>query len=121
MTQIELASIETTLDIHLPADYQRWAESLPQPGSETESWHWAFNDSEALVETNLALRQDGCYAQAWPAHLFCIAEADGNYYFLDLQNPSSVYYTNHDDGPYYEHPDFADCFYKSAEDFYTLS
>ena len=121
MTKSELASIDTALDIQLPADYRHWAESLPPPGNESETWHWAFNDPEALIQTNLTLRRDGCYSHLWPDHLFCIAEADGNYYFLDLRNPASIYYTNHDNGPYYEDPDFSGCFYRSAESFYNSS
>ena len=122
MTATDLSKIETSLSIQLPADYKEWALKLPPVDEETETWHWAFNDADVLIEANRSLRKEGCYGEPWPANLFCIAEADGNYYFLDTDRPRlGIFYTNHDDGPYFKTDSWDNCHYSSAEAFYRQS
>lgn len=120
MTSADLTCIEQQLSIRLPAMYKAWAVRLPGVNEETETWHWAFNDPVNLVEINQTLVREGCQGEPWDTGLYCIGEADGNHYFIDLANAdSSVYYTNHDDGPYYQSGQWEECRYASAGDFFS--
>jgi len=119
MTTQELDEIETSLGIMLPGNYRDWALRLPRVGEETKSWHFAFNDKDAILETNSRLQQEGCQEQFWPPELFCIGETDGNHYFISLRVPDQIYYTNHDDGPYFESASWKDCAYQSTLEFYA--
>lgn len=119
MTAKELDEIETCLGILLPGNYRNWAIQLPPVGQETNHWHWLFNDKEAIVEANQLLRREGCQEEGWPPGLFCIGEADGNHYFISVDEPEQIYYTNHDDGPYFESESWKECAYKSALEFYA--
>lgn len=119
MTTQELNEIETSLGIILPENYREWALRLPKVDEEKESWHWIFNDKQAVIDENVLVRRKGCQEQFWPPELFCIGEADGNHYFICLQEPDHIYYTNHDAGPYFETESWKDCAYQSALEFYA--
>jgi hypothetical protein len=115
-----IAIIEETLTIELPAHYKAWVACLPPPGKENREWEWAFNDADYIIQVNQELRQEGCYGNQWPVHLFAMADFDGNYFFLDTHRPErGIYYTNHDAGPYYRFGDFESCHYASSEAFYS--
>jgi hypothetical protein len=120
MTAEQLQGIDRSLSIQLPPDHKKWALKLPPADEETESWNWTFNDADMLIEANWSLRKEGCYCEPWPANLFCIAENDGNYYFIDLDYPRlGIFYTNHDDGPYFRADSWENCHYARPEAFYN--
>src|SRR4051812_2306956 len=103
MTESDLQYIESHLVISLPENYRQWAKALPSSshGSDGEDWQREFNDPVRIVKENQYLLIHGCQGEDWPPYLFCLAEGDGNYYFMDLRSPESgVFYTNHDAGPY---------------------
>lgn len=118
MTTDDIQEIEVSLGIGVPANYREWVASLPPAGQETKSWHWVFNDPAAIIQANKELRENGCQGEDWPHELFCIGEADGNHFFILPQEPDYIYYTNHDDGPYFMANSWRDCTYRSAADFY---
>lgn len=121
MTNEQLDQMEAELAVKLPEDYRQWALGLPPVSDDLDSWHLFFNDPDYLIEINRELREEGCYDEAWSHHLFAIAQADGNYYFMNLADPNSpIYYTNHDCGPYYEADNFEECQHEDRAVFFAI-
>src|SRR5687768_9157945 len=118
MKHQEIEAIENALEVSLPEKYRKWCIGLPRVNHETESWQWAFNDFEVIIEANRELRNNGCQGHAWPKELFCIGEADGNHYFIALNDEKAdVHYTNRDDGPYFSTQEWRRCFYQRWPEF----
>ena len=119
MTPREINFIEEAFEVRLPSIYSEWLRTLPPAGLETKHWHYLFNDWEAVIEVNQDLRRNGCHESPWHPTLFCIGDADDNYFFMDLNDPeSNIHYTNHDAGPYYDESNWRDCFYKNGREFF---
>jgi hypothetical protein len=106
MTHDDIKLIETACDVCLPAAYREWALKLPPVGADRKHWHYLFDDPEIIIDDNIRLHR--CDAgDRWPGFLFCIGGADGNYFFINLNDCGagdgggfSVYYYDHEENPW---------------------
>lgn len=108
MTSKDLKRMESELQLKLPVEYRRWAQSLPQPEEEEESWQTAFSDADRLIEENRRLREEGWGGDPWHPHLVCIGEFDGGHFFIDLNQPGDVFLSEFE-GNQYDPDDYTDC------------
>lgn len=100
MTEDELNRIEGALSIQLPASYRTFMSCFPIPAfagnSELELW----DDPDALIRENMALRTADSHAQqAWPPQYFCVGNSGGSWvHAIDLEDEQgAVWYVDNFD------------------------
>lgn len=97
MTNDDVTKIEERLGLRLPEAYRQFVTPYPIPAlagnTETELW----DDAERLVSLNLELRAGSNIRKAWPAHLFCVGELDGeSYVAIDVRETNApVWWVDH--------------------------
>jgi hypothetical protein len=97
VTNDDLASIEERLGLKLPEAYRQFVTPYPIPAlagnTETELW----DDAERLISLNLELRAGSKTRAAWPEHLFCVGELDGeSFVAIDVRDANApVWWVDH--------------------------
>jgi hypothetical protein len=96
MTSEEIATVESQLNVRLPADFR---EALLARGSEEEYSPFA---AAALIQRNQQSRQSGILNYAndarWPEHFICLGSdfsGDGTWFIRTDMDPSGVWTTEH--------------------------
>jgi hypothetical protein len=93
----ELARIEQSLGISLPASYKAAVAPFPVPAAAGNSDLAVWDDAERLVAFNLDLRRGAPGGvKPWPPHFFAVGHpGDGSPYALDLSSGDAVWWVDH--------------------------
>jgi cell wall assembly regulator SMI1 len=104
VTSDQLDRVERELGIRLPNDYRALVLTYPTGLGSSGPDYELLDDPEQLITTNRYLRENGFFDMPWPAHFFSFGgDGSGNEYYLDLrQEPSPVYFADHEGTLYSE-------------------
>ena len=104
MTSGQLDRVERELGIRLPNDYRAMVLTYPAELGPSGPDYELLDDPEQLIKINLLFREQGFFGMPWPARFFSFGgDGNGNEYYLDLrQEPSPVYFADHEGTMYSE-------------------
>ena len=98
MTEKDLDTLESELEISLPAEYRNTMLAFPVPACAGNDDSYLWDNVEKLIAENQELRTGGGLGgPPWPKHFFCLGRAGGgDCYAIDLRDPRApVWWVDH--------------------------